>query len=180
MRATTSLVAAALVLAVSGAARAEDAIKLSSQDRDFASHALAGNMLEVDLGRMAQQHASGEQVKNFAKRLVDDHGKANQQLIGIAQRNGITPPTHLQAKEQATIDRLSGVNGLAFDNVFVPMMVDNHKADIKDYEKEISQGQNAEIKDYAMQTLPVLQQHLQLAEDLARPQGAQMPPGMTR
>jgi putative membrane protein len=180
MRTTISLVAAAFMLAASSAAQAQDATKMSTQDRTFTTQALAGNMLEVEIGRMAQQHAASEQLKTLGRRLADDHGKANQQLIVIAQKNGIAPPTKMPAKEQATLDKIAGLNGQAFDNTVLGMLADDHKTDIKVYEKEIAQGQNAEIKSYAMQTLPTLQQHLQLVEDMARPQGAQVPQGMPR
>ena len=70
---------------------------LSSSDRNFLMKAAQGGMAEVDLGQLASQRASDPQVKQFAERMVADHGKANDQLKQIASSKNVTLPTDVPA-----------------------------------------------------------------------------------
>ncbi len=181
MRVQTSalLVASVVALAAAGgapAARAQQAHDLSRQDRTFAEHAIAGGMMEVQLGKLAQDHAGSQPVRAFGERMVRDHRANTRELIAVAKPLGVTPPTTLPAEQQHQIDKLSALYGPQFDNTYMAMMVQDHQNDIRDYHKEVQDGKNSALRKYAQQTLPILQEHLALAEDLARPQGAQLPP----
>jgi putative membrane protein len=65
---------------------------LSSADREFIMKAADGGMAEVELGRLAVNKASNSDVKAFGQRMVDDHSKANDQLMQLAQTKGVTLP----------------------------------------------------------------------------------------
>jgi putative membrane protein len=65
---------------------------LNSKDRGFVMEAAHDGMMEVELGRIAAQKASSDDVKSFAQRMVDDHSKANDELLQLASQKGITLP----------------------------------------------------------------------------------------
>src|SRR5579885_1631540 len=71
----------------------------------------------------AKTNASSSDVKALGERMVTDHTKANDQLKQIATSKGITLPTSLNAKDQATYDRLSKLNGAEFDAAYMKDMV---------------------------------------------------------
>jgi putative membrane protein len=174
MRALTSVLALSVLLAVVPA-MAQQA-SLGHQDREFTDQAMAANMAEVEMGKLAQSHAAAPAVREFAQRMVTDHTQNSQQITAFARRHGMTPPMKLPPEEQRKIDGIARMQGEQFDNAYMPLMVQDHKADIESFKKEISSGTNAELKDYARQTLPVLEQHLTMAQDVSRPQGAAMEP----
>jgi putative membrane protein len=87
--------------------------KSAAGDAHFAKEAAQGGMAEVKLGQLAQEKGSNDSVKSFGKRMVDDHSKANDKLKEVASRESITLPNDLSAKDQATYDRLSKLNGAA-------------------------------------------------------------------
>jgi len=138
--------------------------KLSTADRQFVTKAAQGGMAEVELGQLATQKAQSEQVKQFGQRMVDDHTKANDQLKQVASRENITLPTGLDAKDQALKDHLEKLSGAQFDKVYMQHMVTDHKKDIAAFQKEATSGQNEQVKQFAQQTLPTLQSHLQQAQ----------------
>lgn len=144
----------------------------SSADTKFAKEAASGGMAEVQLGQLAVQNASSEQVKKFGQRMVDDHTKANDQLKGIAAKDNITLPTDLNAKDKATLQRLQGLKGAAFDRAYMQDMVKDHQHDVSDFQKEASSGSNPDLKSFASQTVPTLQDHLKMAQDASRSVGA--------
>ncbi|MGE5505432.1 MAG: DUF4142 domain-containing protein [Actinomycetota bacterium] len=150
--------------------------KLSRQDREFATHAMSGGQLEVELGRIAERQAGSDAVRGFGQKMVQDHSANNQQMQTVAQGLGLTQPAQLPADERRQVERLSSLSGPDFDAAYMPFMVKDHEKDIKEFEKEIRKGTNAQLKGYAQQTLPVLQQHLQLARQVSAAQNVAQTP----
>lgn len=137
---------------------------VSSSDRKFMEKAAQGGMAEVKLGELATQKAQSPQVKQFGQRMVDDHGKANQQLKQLATTKGVTLPTELDKSTQREYDKLSKLSGAQFDREYMDHMVSDHKKDVGEFKSEASKAKDADVKQFASSTLPTLQEHLQLAQ----------------
>lgn len=155
-----ALPAAALFALIAGPAMAT----VSATDRTFAQKAAAGGLAEVSLGQLAQSNASSQQVKDFGQRMVTDHSQANQELQQIAQTENLTLPTAPDSKDQAVQKRLSALKGPAFDAAYTQDMVKDHQQDIAEFKREAQSGQDPALKAFAQKTLPVLEQHLQMAQ----------------
>ena len=138
--------------------------KLAHKDKKFIEDAAQGGMAEVQLGQLAAQKAQSPEVKNFGQRMVDDHGKANDQLKQLASSKGVALPTDLDHSAKREHDKLSKMNGDDFDREYMKHMVSDHKKDVKDFADEAKSGKDADVKNFASQTLPTLQEHLQLAQ----------------
>lgn len=158
------LLAVGLLGTVSLAVAQQGANRMKTADTTFADKAAQGGMAEVKLGQLAEQHAQSPDVKAFGQRMVTDHTKANDELKSIASRKGITLPSDLNAKDQATYDRLSKLNGAAFDKAYMQDMVTDHRTDVSEFRRESEHGTDADIKAFASKTLPTLEEHLKLAE----------------
>lgn len=139
---------------------------LSSQDRDFVMDAAMGGLLEVELGRVAAQKGMSDAVKQFGQRMVDDHSKANTELMTLASGKGITLPTALDEKHQKDVTKLSAMSGAEFDRAYSKMMLSDHNKDVSEFEKQSTKGTDADLKAFASKTLPTLQEHLQMAKTL--------------
>ena len=144
---------------------------MTSQDRNFVMEAAMGGMMEVELGRIAAQQGMSDAVKQFGQRMVDDHSKANQELMTLASTKGITLPTTLGEKHRAHVTKLSGMTGRDFDREYVKMMVSDHRKDVNEFEKQSTRGTDADLKAFATKTLPTLQEHLRMAEALPGAKG---------
>jgi putative membrane protein len=138
--------------------------KLSSGDSDFIKEAAQGGMMEVQLGKAAQDKASNEKVKEFGKRMEQDHSKANDELKKIASDKGVQLSSDLDKKHKSKMDKLTKLSGAEFDRQYMRDMVSDHKDDIKKFQNEADKGKDADLKKFASQTLPTLKEHLQLAE----------------
>ncbi len=176
---TSKMISSAALLGMvtfAGLAAAEDtahkAANKAHGDDHFAMEAAQGGMAEVQLGNLAKDHASAEAVKQFGQRMVVDHSKANEQLKSIAARSGMSLPTEIGAKNQAEVDRLSKLQGAAFDRAYMQLMVKDHKKDVADFRKEANSGKNENLKKFASETLPTLESHLEMAESAAGKAGA--------
>ena len=124
-------------------------------------------MAEVELGQLAVHKASRDDVKQFGQRMVDDHSKANDKLKELAAAKGITLPQASNAKQNATKERLSKLSGGQFDRAYIADMVQDHKEDVAAFKTESASGRDADVKNFASETLPTLQDHLKNAENVA-------------
>jgi len=143
-----------------------------SGDQAWAKKVAAGGMAEVELGKLATEKASSEEVKKFGQRMVDDHSKANDELKTIAQSKNITLPADVGAKEKALHDRLSKLSGAAFDRAYMQAMVADHREDVPEFRKEANAGKDPEMKAFAAKTLPTLEDHLKTAEQIGKTVGS--------
>ena len=137
---------------------------MKSPDATFAMKAAQGGIAEVQLGQLAAEKGMSQEVKTFGQRMVDDHTKANDQLKGIAEKEGMTLPTSLNAKDQALLTKLQNASGEKFDQEYIKSMVKDHEEDVKEFQKEANNGSDPQLKDFASQTLPTLQSHLEMAK----------------
>jgi putative membrane protein len=140
--------------------------QLDAADKHFMKEAAQGGMAEVQLGQLATQNAKSDEVKQFGQRMVDDHSKANDQLKQIAEQKGVTLPTDLSSKDKAEKDRLSKLQGEAFDRAYMQAMVTDHKKDVAEFKKEASNAKDSDVKNFASQTLPTLEDHLKQAQQV--------------
>jgi putative membrane protein len=139
---------------------------MTSQDRNFVMDAAMGGMMEVELGRVAAQQGMSEAVKQFGQRMVDDHSKANQELMSLASGKGITLPAQLDEKHREHVTKLSAMSGADFDREYAKMMLSDHRKDVSEFEKQSTRGTDPDLKAFATKTLPTLQEHLRMAEAL--------------
>ena len=137
---------------------------LGQEDLEFATKAAQGGLMEVRLGELAQQRAAREEVKQFGQRMVEDHGKANDQLMQIAQGKGIELPQEMSKDAQQLHEELQQKSGAEFDQAYMDEMVSDHEKDVEEFQEYVETGQDPELTSFAEQTLPVLEQHLQLAQ----------------
>ena len=127
---------------------------LSMGDRSFMREAAKGGMMEVAMGRQAEQNASNPEVKKFGARMVTDHSKANSELKSIASKKGVELPG---AKEPGRWKS---------DRDYMDAMVKDHEKDLADFEKEAKNGSDPDVKQFAEKTSAVVRKHLKLAKEI--------------
>ena len=142
---------------------ADRSTNLSLGDKDFAVLAAQGGMAEVALGNLAQQQGSSPKVKDFGKKLADHYSKANDELTQIASREGINLPSGMDTKQQQTVERFSKLSGAQFDREFLKDAVNDYTEDIEEFKKEVSQGTDPALRDFASKHVSVLHDHLEMA-----------------
>ncbi|MEO6524756.1 MAG: DUF4142 domain-containing protein [Mucilaginibacter sp.] len=134
-------------------------VTVEQDDAKFAVKAAAGGMAEVMLGKLAQDKGSTP-VKDFAGMMVKDHSQANDELMTLAKSKNIALPTVLDKDMQKNFDDLDKKAGPDFDKAYVKLMVDDHKEDVKEFDKATQKLKDPDLKAFAVKTLPVLKMHL--------------------
>lgn len=116
--------------------------------------AAKGGMMEVAMGQMAEQKGQSEDVKSFGKRMVTDHGKANDELKSIASKKGVQLPSKEHTGKWTS------------DKAYVDMMVKDHEKDLAEFKEEASSGSDPDVKKFADDTAKVIQEHLDQIKDI--------------
>jgi putative membrane protein len=151
-----ALVVGAMSLA--GAARAEttptgEGSSLSAKDQTFMKKAAKGGMMEVTMGKMAEQNGQSDDVKSFGKRMVTDHSKANDELKSIASKKGVQLPSKEHSGKWTS------------DKAYMDMMIKDHEKDLAEFKEEASSGSDPDVKKFADDTAKMVQEHLDLAKE---------------
>lgn len=142
----------------------EDSVEEASE---FLVQAASGGMMEVELGRLAGTNASDAEVKAFGKRMVADHGKANEEVKALATTKNITLPAAPGEDHQKHITELSALKGVEFDKRYVDLMVKDHQEDIDAFEEATKDDEmDADIKAFVQKTLPILREHHAMAKKM--------------
>ena len=137
---------------------------LAAKDRRFIEKAARSGMAEVEMGKLAQDKAASNQVKAFARKMAEDHSKANDELKQLAAAKGVTLPTDIAAKDRREINKLSKLSGAEFDREYMTSMVSDHQKDVSEFKSGSKSALDNDVKSFAAKMLPTLQQHLDLAQ----------------
>jgi putative membrane protein len=165
---------------------------VSNSDKNFVSDQLSDGMAEIELAKVARDHATSSDVKQFAQMMIDDHTKAGDQLKQIATSNSIPVDTKIDDKHKNLMDKLSKLNGADFDKEYMSATVDDHQDAVRDLRSRVDEnrsatdrltGKNPEnpaavrpeeskntvtmsINEWAANTLPTVERHLDRAKEI--------------
>jgi len=141
---------------------------LSDSDKNFLMKAEKDNIAEQEIGRFAAEKTQNKDVKDYAQMLVDDHTKALNDLVDLMNKKGMAQPNGLPKVEHDAMNKLNGLSGADFDREFINMMVEDHQKAVSEFRQEKDMAQDKDVKSYADNVLPVLEKHLQKAQELQR------------
>jgi len=131
---------------------------------DFMVKAADGGMEEVQMGKLANEKATNQRVKNFGQMMVEDHSKAGDELKSLASQKNVTLPASMGDDHNKDMQDLNKKKGKDFDKSYMKMMVSDHEKDISEFEKAAKNATDADLKAWAEKTLPVLRKHLDSAK----------------
>ncbi len=161
-----SALGAAAVAAMPLSLRAAD---VSKGDAEFLKMAAEADMTTTHIGKMAEDRAATTEIKDFGKKLAQDHMSDYQQITELAAKTGAEVPKGIDKLDDRQIASLDKLKGKAFDRTFLTQETTEHERLVKAFKQEAEHGDNPEIKDYANKALPVIQGHLHDVQDLLKP-----------
>jgi len=165
-------VIAGLTLAWSGAATGGDKKGQPLSDAQFVLKASASDLAEINLGYIALKQSQNDEVKQFAQRMVKDHNQSSKELLLIAGKKSLNPAAQADAKHKAVADKLLTLKGADFDRTYMEQMVVDHQKAVALFKSQADQGKDEELKKFAAKTLPAIQMHLKMAQEISQKVGA--------
>lgn len=145
------------------------------KDRMFLRKAAEGGLAEVQLGQLAAQKGSSQEVRDFGQKMVTDHTQLNSEMAPIAQSMGVKVPTKLSKEDQAEYDKLNGMSGDDFDKEYLSFMVKDHHKDLREFRNEAQNASEPALKAAVDKGSKVIYEHTQMVDKLAKDKGVPMP-----
>jgi putative membrane protein len=142
------------------------ALGIAPKTEDFIKEVATSDMLEIEAAKVAQQKGNADE-KKFAEQMITDHTKTSSELKGIVPTEMTSViPTSLDDSSQKKLDKLRNAKPEDFASDYDPMQVSAHKDAVSLFERYAQGGEHAKLRDWAGKTLPALQHHLQMAEQM--------------
>jgi putative membrane protein len=163
-----SLTAVLAVLALAPGAAPAGAGKLHLEDLVFLLYAVELDRTQARLGQLAADRAQDEQVREFARRMIDYHEQSSGRLTQVAQRYGIEPPQEVSPVAKRIHDRLQRLAGIQFDDEYIAGQVIQHYSAHYFYKREKLHGQDEQLRREAGQQAENLKEHRHAAQQIAR------------
>ncbi len=155
------------ILAFAAGAALLSACGAGKKDADaFLKEAARSGMKEVELSSLALQRASHPEVRDFAQRMIEDHGRVNQEVQALAERKRVRLPDRGVDASAVGDHRLAERSGREFDREYMRLNVEEHEKAVELFRKQAQEGKDADVRAFAGRTLPALQEHLETARNL--------------
>ncbi len=147
--------------------RKTNAMSKTVSPQSFASQAAVIGKAEIELGQLAAQKSQDDDVREYAQRMVKDHKAAAAELEKVAKQTNLMLPESLDAEHEALKQKLTGLQGDAFDREYAKAMAKGHDKAVALFEAASQAPQMpAELKQFAASTLPTLKEHDRMAHSL--------------
>lgn len=174
MKTLMTVVAAATLLSSAAFAQStaektgvNSVLGIAPTTQDFVKEAVTSDMLEIKAAKVAQQKGNANE-KKFAAQMITDHTKTSADIEGLIASGVVKAklPTALDSSAQSKLDELNKATPQDFAATYDPMQVSAHKDAVSLFERYSKSGDNAKLKDWAGKTLPALQHHLEMAQQM--------------
>jgi putative membrane protein len=145
------------------------ALGVAPKTEDFVKEVAISDMFEIESSKLAQQKGDATE-KPFAGQMVADHTKTSTELKGLVTSGKVKAeiPIALDSSHQNKLDKLKAASGADFAKQYADMQVTAHKDAVGLFQRYAKGGDNADLKNWAGQTLPALQHHLDMAQGLKK------------
>jgi len=133
------------------------------RDGQFLVRAAAINLEEIKLGELASQKGTTPHVKELGQMMEQSHKKLHAALMTLAEAKSISLPDVIAEEGLMLYYQLKDKDGTDLDKAYCKMMVKNHRQAIDLFENAVYNSNDPEILQWATATLPILREHLDLA-----------------
>ena len=174
-RTTLTIAAAALLISSSVFAQSvgektgvNSALGIAPTTADFVKEVAMSDMTEIAAAKIGQERGNGQE-KAFATQMITDHTKTSEELKSMVPAEARAAiPTALDSSSQSKIDKLKNAKPDDFSSDFDAMQVSAHKDAVSLFERYAKGGEDPKLKEWAGKTLPALQHHLEMAQNLGK------------
>jgi putative membrane protein len=167
----TTVACTALAVALASSALAaekeHEKDKVSAMDKAWAHMAAVSDKAELTLAKVAESKGESQEVKQHAQRMTQDHTKTTDELKKWASANHVELNADLPPEKHAVIKEIESKSGAEFDRAYMNHEVEAHRHAAVHFQNGVEFVMNPELKQFAQENQPVINQHLAMAEQQA-------------
>ena len=136
---------------------------LNAQERNFLQSAAEINATEVQMGQIAERQSNDPNIKQIGQQLVKDHSAALDQVQKLAASKGVIITAQPNVRQQRMLSSLQSKSGNDFNKAFLRQSTLGHERAISLFDRASRRSQDQDVKGWASQILPSLQEHLAMS-----------------
>ena len=140
--------------------------ELRRAEHKFLEKAAEHNLAEIHAGKLAAVQASSREVKNFAKQMAQEHARAYEDVVELAQAKRVSLPGQPDRSQKQHAEKIRKLGGPAFDREYMSATLKDHGKDVKAFQKMSRSAKDPDVKAFALKTLPALESQLNMAREL--------------
>jgi len=167
-KAGIAMMAGILTVCGVGVLAAQDASSSATGDKTFLMNADESNSAEIAASQMALKKSKNPEVKAYAQQMITDHQKLRSDMSALTQQMGVMAPQPLNETHKAEAKRLAALSGKSFDMEYIKTMDQDHHKTLEMFNNEIATTSNSELKTVVTQGQSVIQQHTDMADQMAQ------------
>jgi putative membrane protein len=156
----TAVILSGLMAVNASAANSRSANRLTEQDKTFLEEAGHGARYEIMAGRQAADRVATPAVAAFARRMVADHSREYDDLVGVGRSVGAAIPDKPDPPQQRILELFGQVKGATLDCAYAPQEFSDHENDVARFTMEANEGSHPAVRAFARRHLPTLRSHL--------------------
>jgi len=136
---------------------------LSGPDKHFLERAARESRAEVELGELARQKGMRDEVKSFAARMVEDHGRAAEEIARIAEARGVQLPAQTDRDLREDVKGMKDLVGPEFDRAYMKRMLDAHEKSLELFREQAKSAEDPDVRAFAKRQLLAMEGHYDAA-----------------
>ncbi len=135
--------------------------------QDFVQEAAMSDMFELQASQLAVERGDPQTIE-FARQMIADHQKTSEELKAFVMSGHVKAelPAGVSAKQGKVLAKLKDLQGTEFSKEYRSDQQSAHEDAVDLFKRYAKGGDNPTLKDWAAKTLPALEHHLKLAENL--------------
>lgn len=143
----------------------------SKEDQKMMNKLAQGSSSEIQLGKLVASKATHPAVKNFGKRMIEDHSTILKQLNQWAATNNTSILETPGQEENKIMAKISSLSGKELDQQYIQGMLQDHNKDVAEIASYIDTHKVSSVIPVLRGTLPIVEDHLRIAENIAGQMG---------
>jgi putative membrane protein len=144
-------------------------------DQRFLGQVTQASLLNIAMGKLAQEKSSVQAVKVFGNRMVTDHERGLEIFKKVAVRDGVTVSYDMDARHKERLDKLAKLSGEEFDRAYVKDQLKAHQRMVSYFQSESDNATESVAVKMANNMLPAVQRHLNEIKELNKSLGMVAP-----
>lgn len=141
-------------------------ISLTTPDKEFITKVAQNDITETKMSQLLLQRSKNKAVTDFAQKMIKEHTDSNKELMDIANSKGFKVLNDISSDDKSLLDNFRQLDRQSFNRAYMQVQVQTHSKIQAEIQKYLEQGQDASLKAFADKILPVIVEHLQMAQKI--------------
>jgi predicted outer membrane protein len=137
-------------------------------ENEFLVEAMQDTLAEIRICEMALEKSQNHDVKVFAQKMIDEHGRMRRDMERLAEQKKLTVPQEIRREQKMTVDELNSLAGRDFEQRWIQYNIDVHERDTKVFRHYASEEHDEDIREMAKHGAETLGKHLKMAHDVGK------------